>query len=270
MGRAGRRVALIFAAMLSVGVAGCWTTKQQGAALRRDMDSLQEKLVGDLRRSKLERQKLQKVMEQATALLTRNSADVGAQVDRLQAKMDLLSGQIDELQKKHDDLSQQFTEFKAKVDVKMEGLTNNPPQNKPPAVPLGKSELFQLASRKLTAGQHQEARKLLRHFTSRFPSDSRALKAQLMLGDSYFAEQKFAPAIVEYKKIIEKHKNSREVPDALYKIGMSFYQLKFCADAQLFLSQLLKRKGRHPQVKRAKKVLALIKRHKRNRKLCRP
>jgi TolA-binding protein len=119
-------------------------------------------------------------MEQATVLLTRNSADVGAQVDRLQAK----------------------------VDVKLEKLSGESPQNKEAPVPDNKDELFQQASTKLAAGDHQEARRLLRAFISRFASDPRMDRAQLMLGDSYFSEQKFAPAIVEYKKIVEQYGQS--------------------------------------------------------------
>ena len=122
---------------------------------------------------------------------------------------------------------------------------------------------------KLSAGDHPEARRLLRHFRSSYPKDPRVDQAQLMLGNSWYAEQKFAPAIVEYKKIVEQHKKSKVYPDALYKIGMAFYQLKFCSDAKLFLSQLVKRHRRHQQAKRARKVLKLIRRYRRNRAFCR-
>jgi TolA-binding protein len=249
---------------------GCWTTKEEGAALRRDVDRLKNQLSKDIEQSKAERQKLKKIMEQATALLTRNSADVGAQVDRIQAQNDRNSGQIEQNQKLLQDLSQQLTEFKAKVEVKLEGLSNTSGQGQNPPVPQDKSELFKLASSTLSGGNHKEARGLLRHFISRFPNDSRVDQAQMMLGDSYYAEQKFAPAIVEYKKIIEQHRRSPVIPDALYKIGMSFYQLKFCSDAELFLRQLLKRHKRHTQAHRAKKVLNLIRRYKRNKNVCRP
>lgn len=249
---------------------GCFITREQGQAMQREIDELKRRLATDKERSKLEREKLQKVMEQATALLTRNSADVGAQVDRMQAKVDQVGGQMEELEKKVNDVAQQFTEFKAKVDVKLEGLQSGAPGPQNPPVPEEKNELFNQASSKLAAGDHAEARRLLRHFVSRFAADPRVDRAQLMLGESYFAEQKFAPAIVEYKKIIEEHKQSAVVPEALYKIGMAFYQLKFCSDANLFLSQLLKKHKNHAQAERAKKVLALIKRFKRDRNVCRP
>ena len=249
---------------------GCWTSQSEGEALRRDVDLLKRELSSDIEKANQERVKLQKVIEQATALLTRNNADVGAQVERVQAKMDKVIGEMEERQRKVDDLIQRFTDFQAKVDVKLEGLSSESAQNKNPPVPDDKGELFQLASSKLSSGDHQEARRLLRHFISRYSNDPRMDKAQLMLGDSYYAEQKFAPAIVEYKKIIEQYKQSPSVPDALAKIGMSFYQLKFCSDAQLFFSQLTKRYKHHPQAATASKVLSLIRRYKNNRSFCHP
>jgi len=260
----------IFLCTASIGASGCWTSRADGDSLRRDVDALKRELSSDIRKANQERAKLQQIMEQATALLTRNNADVGAQVERLQAKVDQISGSVEERQKKVEEVAQRLSDFQAKVDVKLEGLSNESAQNKNPPTPNDKDELFTLASTKYSAGDQQEARRLLRAFITRFPTDARMDRAQLMLGDSYYTEQKFAPAIVEYKKIIEEYKQSTVVPDALAKIGMSFYQLKFCSDAQLFFSQLLQKYKTHPQASTAKRVLDLIKKNKRDRNVCRP
>jgi len=261
---------VLVGALSLLGTPGCWTTRQDGQALRRDVEVLKKELSLNIERAQKERVKLQKIMEKATALLTRNSADVGAQVERIQAKVDRLVGWRDETDRALKELNQTFGDWKAKVDVKLEGLSGQSVGNKNPPVPEDKDELFKMARSKLAAGDHQEARRLARHFITRYGTDPRVDAAQLLLGDSYFAEEKFAPAIVEYKKILEKHKNSASVPDALFKVGMAFYQLKFCSDAQLFLSQLTKKHHKYAQIRRARKVLRLIKRYRRNRNLCRP
>jgi TolA-binding protein len=255
--------------LLVLLVTSCFYMKSEGDAVKREVDELKQKLSGDLAKAETERVKLQKIMEQATALLTRNSADVGAQVERIQSKVDKLSGQMDLVEATVRELQQRTAEFQAKVDVKLEGLQTGGGTAKAPPVPENKDELFQQAQNKISAGDHQEGRRLLRHFIERNPSDTRIDRAQLVLGDSYFSEQKFAQAIVEYKKIVEQFKQSSIVPDALYKIGMAFYQLKFCTDADLFLSQLIKRHKTHAQASRAEKVLQLIKRYKRDPKFCR-
>lgn len=256
--------------LVSLPATGCWTTKDDGEALKKDVAMLKKELSRNIRRAKEERIKLQSIMEKATALLTRNSADVGAQVERIQSQVNKVSGWMDESKQVVKELQTTFNEWKAKVDVKLEGLSGQAKGNTNAPVPEDKDALFKQAEDKLLAGDHQEARRLTRHFINRFPTDSRVHKAQLMLGDSYFAEQKFAPAIVEYKKIIEQYKKSSSLPDALFKIGMAFYQLKFCSDAQLFLRQLTKKYTKHAQIKRAKKVLGLITRYRKNRNMCRP
>jgi len=256
-------------ALLALLPLGCFT-KEEGDALRREVNELKQEMAKEHTKSERDRGRTQKVMEQATSLLTRNNADVGVQVERLQSKVALLTGQLEERQKKLDELAQKFGDFQAKVDVKLEGLAGQSAQNQNAPTPTDKEQLFAQASAKLAAGDQQEARRLLRHFIDRFPQDPRVDKAQLMLGDSYYTEQKFAPAIVEYKKIVEQYRQSAVVPDALNKIGMSFYQLKFCSDAELFFSQLLKKHKRHPQAANAARVIGLIRRYKNNRSVCRP
>ena len=154
--------------------------------------------------------------------------------------------------------------------MKLEGLGGQTSPAKNPPGPKDKDSLFTEAKAKFDAAEHLAARRLMRDFINRFADDPRVAQAHLIVGESYFAEQKFAKSIVAMKKLVDKHKASKLVPDALFKIGMAFYQLKFCSDAELFLKQIIKKYSRHSQIKRAKKVLGLIKRYRRNRNVCRP
>ncbi|MBW2732590.1 MAG: tetratricopeptide repeat protein [Deltaproteobacteria bacterium] len=247
--------------------AGCMTSGE-GDALRKDLMQLQKSLSKTQVSAEKQLQKLQEVMEQATALLTRNNADVGAQVDRLQRDVAKVTGATEENTKALQDLSKRFADFQAKVDVKLENLSSGAPQKKQPPVPEDKNKLFGLAQGRINAGKHQEGRRLLRHFVARFEKDARVPNAWLQLGNSYYAQGKFANAIQEYRKVIEKYKRSKVVPEALYKIGMSFYQLKYCSDARVFFSELTRRHRRHPAAKSAHKTLKLIRRYRRNRRFC--
>jgi TolA-binding protein len=246
--------------------AGCWTTKEQGEALRRDVDQLKRQLKDDIVESRKERKKLQKVMEQATALLTRNSADVGAQVDRIQAKVDRVGGQMDEQVNGLKQLKEEFDKFKTKVDVKLEGLEGT---TKGTPMPTDKEQLFKAGQAQLNAGKHTEGRRLLRHFLKTFPKDGKAHQAQLLLGESYYLQQKFPAAIVELKKVLDQYKRSASVPEAIFKIGMAFYQLTWCVEAKQFLKLYVKKYRRGKNAPRARKVLRLIRKNRRNKKVCR-
>ena len=72
-------------------------SSSDGEALQRDVAVLKNQVSNEIGKAETKRKQLQKVMEQATALLTRNSADVGAQVERIQNQNNKLNGQIEEL-----------------------------------------------------------------------------------------------------------------------------------------------------------------------------
>jgi len=248
---------------------GCMTSSD-GERLRRDVDRLKRQLAHKSRQSDAARERLQQVMEQATSLLTRNNADVGVQVERIQAELAKQVGMMDELTNTTRDIDRRLSTLEAKVDVRLEGTagTQQPGQPEQNPVPTNPTELYKSATSKISGGAHEEGRRLLRHFIARFPRDQRVAQAQIALGDSYFTQQKFAPAIQEYRKVIERYKKSPVVPAALYKIGLSFYQLKFCSDAELFLRELVKGHPRSRQIKPAKRMLNLIKRYRHNKRVC--
>jgi len=253
--------------LVSLLAAGCMSRKD-GEALQRDVTTLQRKLAAMRQQMEAESLKLQKVLGKTTTSLSRNSADIGAQVDRLERKVTKLSGKMDETRKDLADLSKKYSDFQAKVDVKLERLTSGAPKTRQAPVPQDKDKLFVLAKATITRGKHGEGRRLLRHFLARFPKDARASLAQVLLGNSYFAQGKYANAIQEYRKVLEQHKRSKQVPDALYKIGLSFYQLKFCTDARTFLSELLRKYRRYRKARNARKVLRVIRRFRKNPRYC--
>ena len=235
--------------------------------MRRDISAIQAELRSTESQAGQERQRLEELIEKATKLLTRNNADVGAQTERLQETVASTAGQIETLTEQLKQLTKQFDAYRAATDVKLTNLTTiNQP--KPINVPKDRDALFAEANRALSDGKHEAGRKLLRHFLARYPGDPRLAKAQLALGESYFAQQKFAPAIQEYRKIIEIYRKSAVLPDALYKVGMAFYQLRYCSDAKVFLSELTRKYRKYPQIKSAKKTLRLIRRYRKNSRIC--
>lgn len=246
----------MFAALLALG-AGC-VSSEEGDALKRDITELKRQLAQNTGQAESERKKLQRVMEKATALLTRNSADVGAQVERIQTQNARLVGQIEELKQALGMMTQQLSQLKASLDVKRETTTQ---QNNSA---LNREELYQLGKQKVERGEHVAGRKLLRQFLTDSPRDKRAPLAQRLLGDSYYQEQKYTHAIVEYKKLL----SGADAAEARYRIGLSFYQLKYCGDAKTFLADFVKNNRRHPHLSNAKKILRLIKRYRRNRSFC--
>jgi tol-pal system protein YbgF len=148
----------------------------------------------------------------------------------------------------------------------MEALGTKPGQT--PAGPPDKDALFEQGKAKLAAGEHEEARRLLRQFITQYPQDPRAAQAQLMHGDSYFQQKKYAAAIGEFQKVIDNHPRSPTIEEAMYKIGESFLALHYCTDAKTFLGETIKRYPRTTHAVAIQRSLGEIQKNSKNRKVC--
>lgn len=74
----------------------------------------------------------------------------------------------------------------------------------------------------LDDGDYQDASKYLNMVRARFPYSSYAPLAELGLGDVYFAEEKFATAIEQYRGFIKLHPSHEKVTYAAWQVAQSF------------------------------------------------
>jgi tol-pal system protein YbgF len=80
--------------------------------------------------------------------------------------------------------------------------------------------------------------------------------ATFMRGESYFKNQKYKQAIADYSEFPEKYTKSKHMPEALYKIGISFEALGSEDDAKGFFQLLV---DKFPKSTQAKKVKSKLK-----------
>src|SRR5262249_53383696 len=98
------RVALIAACASCASLAACWTSAQTGDDLMRRVTALETgqasqraELQQEVQNAHTKVAELEKVLDQATKVVTRASADTGAQVETLQEQVQALDGQLAEL-----------------------------------------------------------------------------------------------------------------------------------------------------------------------------
>jgi tol-pal system protein YbgF len=188
--------------------------------------------------------RLKKVLDEATALLTRNSADVGAKAARNESDIAALTGRIEELNHALDPLLRQAASDRALFESRLSALeqTQSKIADKVAlTMPDDKEQLWAQAAARLSSGQREEARRFYRTFIQRFPQDSRAPQAYLVLGQSFVQESKFPNAAAEFQKVLDNYSSSPEVPEAMWQLALTFSQLKFCTDARALLTDLVKR-----------------------------
>src|SRR5262245_41309868 len=224
MSRAGRRTAvststgsrnirgaagaLALAALISAsGVPAC-VTNSEGEKMRADIVDLKAKLDQIEKRDKEYKEqvvRLRKVLDEATRLLTRNSADVGAKAAKAEQDIAALQGRLEEISHTLDQQTRLSGEERTRFETRLAALEQT--QTKivdkvAPVMPDDKEQLWQQAGQRLASGQRDDGRRFYRVFIQRFPQDPRAPQAYLAIGMSFVQEGKYANAVGEFDKVL--------------------------------------------------------------------
>ena len=113
-----------------------------------------------------------------------------------------------------------------------------------PATSVTQSEekaAYQTAFDALKEGRYKKAKTDLRAFLKKFPNSSYAGNAQYWLGEANYVTRNFEQGIVEFEKVINNYPSSNKLPDAMLKLGYTFYELKQFPQAKAILEDLRKR-----------------------------
>ncbi len=263
--------------MLAASTSGCFAfvTKEEGRELKQQIDDVRTlSAKNELRAAELAKEldeqlkRLRGVVDEATKVVTRNSADVGLNVQKLQTDLAQLTGRIDDLQHAEDALTKQFQDYRAASDTKLEQLVNASTTAKNPPMPETPDALYAEGDKRLAAMQWQDARRLFEGFVNRYPQDPRAARAQFNIGEAYAGEKRYANAIGAYTKVVDNFPKSDVVPDAMFKNGLAFYALKYCGDAKVYFQELLKRYPRTNWKAQANEELKRLVRDLKNKAVC--
>ena len=259
--RNGGRVlaGFLLAVWAGAGAAGC-VTSGQGDLMRHDIAELKLRLDAiDKRDAEYKAQviRLKKVLDDATALLARNSADVGAKAAKNEQDIAAVNGRLEELNHTLEQQTRTAEDLKVRLAA-MEQTQGKIGDRVGLNVPDDKEQLWAQAGQRLAQGQRDEGRRFFRTFIQRFPQDPRAPQAYLMLGQSFSQESKFPNAAAEFQKVLDNYASSPEVPEAMWQLALTFTQLKFCSDARALLGDLIKRYPKSKRVSDAKGELRQI------------
>jgi TolA-binding protein len=194
---------------------------------------------------------LKKVNEEATKLLTRNSADVGAKAAKAEQDIAAIQGRLEEITHSEEMQARTLADENNRLETRLAALEQTATKivdKVAPALRDDKDQLWTQAGQRLSSGQRDEGRRFYRVFIQRFPADPRAPQAYLAIGMSFVQESKYPNAAAEFQKILDTYPKSPEVPEAMWQLARSFVELHFCTDARSLLNDLMKR---YPHAARA-------------------
>lgn len=256
-------------------VSGCflWTSAEQGASLERRIGQCEERLnalestaagfTARMESAASKVKELESVLEQATQLLTRNSADTGARVDELEARLQMQAGLLDELRFELSRLSERVQAQERDYEKRMKQFARRAGVDLPvedSEIPAQPDEHFRAALSAYELRDFSLARALFRAFITRYPNDARVDDAIYLIGRSYLSEDRPATALNEFRRILNEHRNGDQVPQTLLAMGEAFLRLKECRSAREAYEGLIQAYQRTPQAGEARTRLREIER----------
>jgi TolA-binding protein len=259
-------------ALLCVAIlvtAGCYS-KSAGERLAREaadrerrIVSLEEGMSAERAAMETKMAELERVLEQATSVVTRNSADIGTEVQRLREQIQVLEGEIAELRNELTSTQRALSEQQQEIDRRIQQFARKAGVDMPvdaSQIPADPAEHFAAAQRAQQANDHSTARALYREYVSRYRDDARADDAQYAIGKTYLAEGRPASALAEFRKVIAEFRTGDVVDRALFEMAEAFYALHACTDARSALEALISAHPRSPLVAQARTKLRDIQR----------
>lgn len=232
---------------LCLGLGGCFMTAEQGQQLQLEAQARDARIAQLEEQSRTQTEQLaakiaelEEVLQRATAILHRSSADAGAQVEQLGQQQASLEGRFAELEHKLDTLGRDIAERVVALE-KGAAPVQAQPALRPEDIPEDADAHFAAAYDAYKRGDYANTRALFSAFLERHPKDERAGNAQYWIGATYTQENKPATALGEYRKVLANHGKSSAANVALYGMGDAFYRLHACSDAIDALKALIKR-----------------------------
>lgn len=188
--------------------------------------------------------RLERLMNEATRVLTRNSADFGAQVQEIQTQMGALDGRLAEVRHQLEQVSRSLTSTQSDLTARIDSVTKKAglePAVSPADIPANKNEHFALAYRRYQEQNWAAARALFREYIQRYARDDQADNAMLWIGMTYVREQRYQNAVGEFRRVVEEYAEGDAVDDAMFAMAEAFLSLKECQDARTLFDALVRR-----------------------------
>lgn len=273
------RARLAALVLISASLSGCflWTTSGEGdaleaqaraqderiTALETSQQTLRENIQAEITRSQTKLAELETVLEQATAVVTRNSADTGAQVQELARQLATAEGHLDELRQQLVQTESLVRQQRSEMDERVTQLARKAGIDMPvPAseIPADRNEHYASAYRAYQSADYSRARAIFREFVGRYATDENADNAQYWIGASYLAENRPATALGELRKVISEYPQGDALDETLLDMAESFWRLHACTDAKNTLDAMIRSQANSPLLERARARLREIQR----------
>lgn len=252
---------VLLAVVLLPALSGCFwfTSAAQGEALRRDVDSL--RIDVDIMRESLDVERarfrdmvheaqgqveeLERLLQRTTDLLTRNSADFGAEFEELKDEVARLRGRVDEVLSAMRETAAASATQTRRLD-RLERAAGLDPEIDPDEAPATADELWARAGELVTQESYGTARAYYRLFQSRYPDDPRKAQADAEIGAAYAMDGRYGDAIAVLSEVARSQPDAAYMDRVYYYTGLSLVGLGRCDEAKTLLRTMIRKYPQSP------------------------
>jgi len=237
-----RSVQLLFVAVITAALSGCYGTK----IFKGPITTEHTGLVADTIRA--EQRRILDTLSQLEARMNDESNQRTSSNAQLQQSIRELEDAVRTLVSRMDDSQQQ--------------MMNNPGGRGPssgsrPATSVDEAEqAYQAAYRDVTRGNYELAGQEFQDYLTRYPDSPRIAEAHFYLGESQYAQERFLEAAGEYQKVTHDFPASRLAPAAYLKMGRAYVELEERTLAEKAFRTLI---DKHPNSEEAKQAESALK-----------
>ena len=274
-----KKATILWIPILLLVIGGCATTDDLKKS-QRDYDSKISALRADVDKLQTRLDSLEKDVADTTRDLRKNQADLGADFGSVRDNVQTMRGQVEEMHKEFsgvgkgqnlktrlDDMAFRIGYLENFLGIARKESTNGA---KVEGVGVGAAEAtaepkndveaaYNACYRLFKEGQYVKAREEFVKFLKQYPKTAFSDNAQFWIGETWYVEDKFERAIVEYQKVVKDYPNGDKVPYALLKQGMAFQKLGDKASARIVYNQVIKKYPQTNQARVAKAKLSELK-----------
>jgi len=267
-----KKLGWLFVYLLAALQAGCFwvTTKSEGETLRKELTVVQGRLTTKEKSLDDQIAQLQKVLEDATRVLKRNSADIGADVDSLRNDVRQANGLVTGINNSINELKTAYDTYRKSNDARLDSLEQRLVQIESGKATASSSpeELWKLGTTAFEAARYNEAIEVLKRLSQTYPTHDRADDAVYFRGQAYTNLKDWDHAIGVYQQLYDKYPDSSLADDGLYFAALAAQQLKNCTEARTYLDLIKKKYPKSNVTKQATELDAAIKKELKNKARC--
>jgi len=216
-------------------------------SLRIDVDTMRESL--DVERARFadmvaeaqtQVDRLRAVLQQTTEILTRNSADFGADFETLKDQVRQIQGRLDEMLVAMRGIESASATQTRRLD-RLERAAGLDPEIDPDEAPATPDDLFARAQQEQTQENYGTARAFYRLFRSRYADDARNAQAETEIGVAYAQEGRFSDAIGALGEIARARPDAPDGDRVYYFTALSLVGISRCEEAKTLLRTMLRK-----------------------------